>query len=149
VYCGNDPKAILQFEDWLGKKTDGVLGYTGGASWNDFDGSVPWATDLWSKLDRTVFWSVPLIPKGATLTAAAKGDYNDHYRKAAEHLALFRPQEARLNLRTGWEFNGDWMPWTGKKDPEAFAEAFRQFVTTFRFRSDFVSNGMLILVTRG
>lgn len=132
VYCGNDPKAILQFENWLGSKVDGVLGYTGGASWADYDGSVGWAADLWRSIDRPVFWSVPLIPKGASLSEAARGDYNDHYRKAAETLAKFRPQEKQLYLRTGWEFNGDWMPWTAQKDPEAFAEAFRQFATSFR-----------------
>lgn len=132
VYCGNDPKAILQFEDWLGRKVDGILGYTGGADWADYDGSVNWAADLWRAVDRTVFWSVPLIPKGASLTEAARGDYNGHYRKAAETLAKFRPQEKQLYLRTGWEFNGDWMPWTAQKDPAAFAEAFRQFATTFR-----------------
>ncbi|MES2462593.1 MAG: hypothetical protein V4671_18575, partial [Armatimonadota bacterium] len=73
VYCGNDPRAVLQFETWLGRKVDGVLGYTGGASWEDFDGSVGWAANLWRGIDRTVFWSVPLIPKGATLAEAARG----------------------------------------------------------------------------
>ncbi|MES2462592.1 MAG: glycosyl hydrolase, partial [Armatimonadota bacterium] len=60
------------------------------------------------------------------------GDYNAHYRKAAETLAKFRPQEKQLNVRTGWEFNGDWMAWSAQKDPVAFAEAFRQFVNSFR-----------------
>jgi hypothetical protein len=132
VYCGNDPKAVLQFENWLGRKVDGILGYTGGASWADYDGSVGWAADLWRGIDRTIFWSVPLIPKGATLGEAARGEYNGHYRRAAETLATFRPQEKQLYLRTGWEFNGDWMPWTAQKHPAAFAEAFRQFATTFR-----------------
>jgi hypothetical protein len=135
AYCGNDTDAILQFERWLGRKVDGILGYTGGANWDDFDGSVPWAMDLWSKLDRRVLWSVPLIPKGASLEEAAKGAYNDHYRKAADHLKTFRPKEEKLYLRTGWEFNGDWFPWTAKKNPQAFVGAFHQFVTTFRSAS--------------
>ena len=59
VYCGNDPRAIVAFEAWLGRPVDGVLGYTGGASWADYDGSVPWAADLWRALDRRVLWSVP------------------------------------------------------------------------------------------
>ncbi|HEY3282604.1 MAG TPA: glycosyl hydrolase [Armatimonadota bacterium] len=135
VYCGNDPKEILQFEQWLGRKVDGVLGYTGGASWADFDGSVPWAAGLWSEIDRRVLWSVPLIPKGASLEEAAAGAYDDHYRKAAQALAGFRKQEKVLYLRTGWEFNGDWMPWTAHGKPKAFAGAFRRFVDCFRAAS--------------
>jgi hypothetical protein len=136
VYCGNDPDEILKFERWLGGKVDGVLGYTGGADWADYDGSVPWAVGLWGKIDRRIFWSVPLIPKGATLEAAARGDYDDHYRKAAGHLRGFRPGDGRLNIRTGWEFNGDWMPWTAQKNPKAFAGAFRHFVRSFHSVSD-------------
>jgi hypothetical protein len=136
VYCGNDPDAILEFERWLGRKVDGILGYTGAASWADFDGSVPWAVGLWQKIDRPVFWSVPLIPKGATLEEAAKGAYDDHYRKAAEHLKNFRPRDGKLHLRTGWEFNGDWFPWTATRDPKAFVGAFRRFVTSFRSASN-------------
>jgi hypothetical protein len=136
VYCGNDPDEILKFERWLGRKVDGILGYTGGANWADFDGSVPWAVGLWGKIDRRVFWSVPLIPKLATLEEAARGDYNDHYHKAAEHLRGFRPRDGKLDIRTGWEFNGDWMPWTAQKNPQAFVGAFRQFVRSFRGVSD-------------
>ena len=125
----------MQFERWLGRKVGGILGYTGGASWDDFDGSVPWAIDLWSRIDRPVLWSVPLIPKGATLEAAARGDYDDHYRRAAAHLAAFRPKDRTLYLRTGWEFNGDWMPWSAHGQARAFAGAFRQFARAFRAAS--------------
>jgi len=135
VYCGNDPDAILQFEQWLGRKVDGILGYTGGANWDDFDGSVPWAVRLWSNIDRRVLWSVPLIPKGASLDAAAKGDYDEHYRRAAQQLAKYRPRERQLYLRTGWEFNGDWMPWSAQGKPAAFIGAFRRFASAFRAAS--------------
>jgi hypothetical protein len=133
AYGGNDVAAIQQFESWLGRRVDGILGYTGNASWADYDGSVGWATGLWSAIDRPVFWSVPLIPTGATLEEAAKGTYNDHYLKAAQTLAKYRPQDPILYIRTGWEFNGDWFPWTthGGKSA-AFAGAFQQFVKTFR-----------------
>lgn len=135
VYCGNDPDAVLQYERWLGRKTEGILGYTGGANWEDFDGSVPWAMGLWRKIDRRVLWSVPLIPKGASLEEAAKGAYDDHYRKAAGHLKNFRPRDPVLYVRTGWEFNGDWFPWSAQKDPGAFGGAFRRFAAAFRSAS--------------
>jgi hypothetical protein len=132
AYTGNVPHEIRAFETWLGRPVDGILGYTGAASWADYDGSVGWATGVWKELDRPVFWSVPLIPTGATLEEAAKGSYNEHYRAAAQKLAATRPQDPILHLRTGWEFNGDWFPWTAKGRAEAFKGAFRQFVDTFR-----------------
>ena len=132
VYTGNDPNGIRAFETWLGDPVDGILGYTGDASWADYDGSVGWAMGVWNPSNRPVLWSVPLIPRGATLEAAAAGDYNSHYVGAAQKLATFRPQDPVLFIRTGWEFNGNWFPWTAQGKPEAFKGAFRQFVDSFR-----------------
>jgi hypothetical protein len=137
IYCGNSVSDVQQFESWLGRPVDGILGYTGNASWSDYDGSVGWAVGLWGGIDRTVFWSVPLIPTGASLADAAKGMFNDHYRKAAMTLSTYRPQDGKLNIRTGWEFNGDWFPWTARNGKaQDFIGAFQQFVMTFRSVSD-------------
>jgi hypothetical protein len=132
VYCGNSTSDVTQFETWLGRPVDGILGYTGNASWQDYDGSVGWAVGLWGALDRRVLWSVPLIPTGASLAEAAAGNYDDHYKKAAQTLSTFRPQESVLYVRTGWEFNGDWFPWAAKGKAQDFAGAFRHFVAAFR-----------------
>jgi hypothetical protein len=123
---------VQQFEGWLGRPVDGILGYTGNASWSDYDGSVGWAAGLWGAIDRKVFWSVPLIPTGANLGDAATGAYDDHYRKAAQTLAAFRPQDGKLYIRTGWEFNGDWFPWAAQGNASSFVGAFQHFVNTFR-----------------
>jgi hypothetical protein len=136
AYCGNSVDGIKQFEQWLGRPVDGILGYTGNANWEDYDGSVGWAVGLWGAIDRTVFWSVPLIANGATLAQAGAGAYDDHYRKAAQTLANWRPQEPKLYIRTGWEFNGNWFPWSGQGKAADFAAAFRRFVTVFRSVSD-------------
>ena len=132
VFCGHDPNDVIQFETWLGRKVDGVLGYTGDASWDDYDGSVAWASGVWNKLDRRVFWSVPLIPRGASLSKAAAGQYDDHYRLAAQKLAAFRPGDPIIYIRTGWEFNGDWFPWAARGKEKDFIGAFQRFVTIFR-----------------
>jgi hypothetical protein len=132
AYCGNSVDALKQFEQWLGRPVDGVLGYTGNASWEDYDGSVGWATGLWSAIDRRVFWSVPLIVNGASLAQAGAGAYDEHYRKAAQTLAGYRPQDPELYIRTGWEFNGNWFPWNAQGKAADFVAAFRRFVTVFR-----------------
>jgi hypothetical protein len=133
VFVGNDPAAVVNFEAWLGRQADGILGYTGDANWKDYDGSVGWAANsVWGQIDRPVFWSIPLIPKGATLAQAAAGAYNDHYRKAAETLVRLRPTEPYMHIRTGWEFNAQWMHWSAIGKEKEFIGAYRQFVTTYR-----------------
>ncbi len=132
IYCGNVAADVSQFETWLGRPVEGILGYTGNADWNDYDGSVGWAVGNWEALDRRVLWSVPLIPNGATLGAAASGTYDEHYRKAAQTLSGYRPHERALYVRTGWEFNGDWFPWTAQGKAKDFVGAFQHFVTVFR-----------------
>jgi hypothetical protein len=145
VYVGNTPEDVQVFEEWLGKPVDGVLGYTGHASWQDYDGSVGWAAGLWRELDRTILWSIPLIPEGASLNEAARGSYNNHYLAAAATLARFRAQDSVLYIRTGWEFNGNWFPWSALGKEQAFIDAWRRFVTAFRsvsgrFRFDWCPN---------
>ena len=132
VYCGNKPEDVSAFEIWLGHPVDGVLGYTGANGWADYDGSVSWAAGLWRPLNRRVLWSIPLIPNNGTLAAAARGDYNDHYLQAARTLAKFRPQDAEIYIRTGWEFNGSWFPWAANGKTQDFIGAFRQFVAAYR-----------------
>ena len=146
VYTGADLKEFADYERWIGKPAGAILGYTGQASWADYDGSVPWAMGLFSRLDRRVLWSIPLIPTGSSLSEAAKGLYNDHYEKAARALATWRPSEPVLYIRTAWEFNGDWMPWAAKGHEKEFIGAWRQFVKTFRsvsprFRFDWCPSG--------
>jgi hypothetical protein len=133
VFVGNQASAVIEFEGWLGRQVDGILGFTGDASWEDYEGSAGWAANsVWNQIDRPVFWSVPLIPQGATLAAAASGAYNEHYRRVAETLIGSRPKDANLFIRTGWEFNGNWMRWSAIGKEREFIGAYRQFVTTFR-----------------
>ena len=146
VFIGNDPKVLPQYEDWFGKPADAILAYTGDASWEDYEGSVGWAMGLWKPTERRVLWSVSLIPKNATLAEAAKGTYNSHYKKIAEKLANWHPEEPLIYIRTGWEFNGGWFHYKAVGQPQNFIGAWRQFVTTFRsvsprFRFDWCPAG--------
>jgi hypothetical protein len=138
VYVGNDSNGTLipKYEQWFGRPTDGILSYTGDANWRDYDGCTPWAEGIWSRYDRRVLWSVAFFPKGANLVAAAKGKYNDHWKKIAQALATWRPNEPLLYIRTAWEFNGDWFQYSSRNNPQAFIAAWRQFVSTFRSVSD-------------
>lgn len=140
---GRDAESFLanfaQFEKWFGRPVDGILAYSGMSNWKDYEGSVGWAAGFWVKADRPVLWSIPLIPAKtagstkATLAEAGQGLYNSHYKVVAQKLARFRPNDPIIYVRTGWEFNGGWFPWTvhgGRGDD--FIAAYREFVTTFR-----------------
>lgn len=135
VYVGNDPQSLSAFERWLGRPSEGVLLHTGFANWDDWSGSIPWLAQRWQTTERTQFWSIPLIPQGASLEDAAAGRYDDRYRKAAEDLSrLARP--GPIYVRTGWEFNGDWTVWSAIGREEAYIGAFRKFVEAFRSSGD-------------
>ena len=140
---GHEPQDFLdnlaQFEKWFGRPVDAVLSYAAIGSWKELEGTVARNAGFWAKADRTVLFSIPLIParttgkEKATLADAGKGLYNDHYKTLAQTLARFRPGDKVIYVRTGWEFNGGWFPWTvhgGRGDD--FIAAFQQFVTTFR-----------------
>jgi hypothetical protein len=132
VYLGNTPEGVAAFERWLGRPVDYVAVHTGRADWRDWSGSIGWASNLWRGIDRCHRWSIPLIADEATLEDAAAGRYNHRYVEAARQLAAARPGDQIILVRTGEEFNGDWMPWASKRRERVFAEAFRQFATSFR-----------------
>ncbi len=136
VYAGNSVAKVQAFEEWLGKKADFVLTHLGIESWTDFVGSVSYLSrDVWSKVDTPVVWSLPLNVKGTALEDAAAGDFNSYYRTAAEWIDRYSTSE-KIYIRPGWEFNGYWMPWSAEGKEQAFIDAFRQLVNTFRSVSD-------------
>jgi hypothetical protein len=131
VYPGNSAAKVNLFESWLGRAGDGILAYVGFANWADFNAG--WIVPLFAPVDRRIFWSVPLIVTGANLTDAASGAYDAYYRSIAQTIAAYRPDEPVIYLRTGWEFNGDWFPWTATDGKaQAYIGAYQRFVTVFR-----------------
>ncbi|HWL79569.1 MAG TPA: glycosyl hydrolase, partial [Roseomonas sp.] len=139
VYVGNDASHLNQFEDWLGRDVDLVHAVVGSANWTDYTSSVSWMINsLWSGTNDSLFWSVPLIVAdgSASLGAAASGSYNSYYRSVAQTIANNTDGSGPIYIRTGWEFNGDWFAWSAQGQAGNFAEAFRQFVDSFRSVSD-------------
>ena len=113
-----------------GARCDGVLGYTGG-SWDEIR-DPKWFIELWSQIDRPVFWSYPLLSEDSgTLEDVAKGRRNACFRQGAQMLASFRPQETHLRPhRLGVQRR--LVPVDGIGREQAFIGAFRRFVDNFR-----------------
>ena len=135
VHVGNDPAALHRFEAWLGCPVDGVGVYGGQADWADWSGSIGYELGLWRAAHRRLYWSIPLIPEGASLANAARGDFDRRYAAAAAAIAAGTPGTAPILIRTGWEFNTPYMPWAAAGHEAAFVGAWRHFVGAFRHAS--------------
>ncbi|WP_336490618.1 DUF4214 domain-containing protein [Methylobacterium nigriterrae] len=137
VYAGTLPDDAREFETWLGRPVDLASAFLNQSSWAEFDNSIPWATNQWANSGMSVLWSVPLTTwYDGNLDAAATGSYNEHYLKAAQAIAATTPGTGPIYIRTGWEMNGTWFPWSAQGHEQAFVGAFQQFVDTFRSVSD-------------
>ncbi len=138
VSAGDSAAAVRKYEQWMAKvrpgfRVDGVLASVGDASWTDYERSAARSVsaNLWGGIDRPVFWSVPLIPRGASLTQAAgptsgaeaDSAYAGHWTKVAGTILSHRPQDSTIIICVS--------AGVGAK-PTVSAEAFREFVRAFR-----------------
>ncbi|MGJ4931209.1 glycoside hydrolase family 26 protein [Bradyrhizobium sp. HKCCYLS2038] len=132
AYVGNSPSEVTVFERWLGRPIDQIVAHTGRANWKDWVDSLRWSMGLWSPLHKPICWTIPLFADGGSLSDAAAGTYRAYYEQAAQMLSQTRPGDGVIYVRTGEEFNGDWMPWAAAGREQEFIRAYRNFVTAFR-----------------
>lgn len=130
------PDQVAEYEKWLGKPMNYVVDFVGRTSAN--------STNPWTKIDNPAWWcnqwkgrsstlvlSTAMLPnKNFTLTAGARGEYNDHWQKFGKTLVDRGCQDAILRL--GWEFNGKFYPWVAGGKEASFAAYWRQIVDTLR-----------------
>jgi hypothetical protein len=133
VYNANDPTDVARFNKWLHGTINAVQLDGGRSDWNDWLRSLDWMADLFSSTHIDIRWSVPLIPNGASLDAAALGSYNDKFKALAQQFTRHYGRATQINIRLGWEFNGTgWNPWSAVGKPAQYKKAYRQFVEVFR-----------------
>ena len=101
-------------------------------------------TDGWAAMDNgggeggwdgsglRLVLGVPILPGVGTLAQGATGAYNQYFTTLAKNLVS--EGQGNAILRLGWEFNGDWYPWSVANNTDAlnFAAFWRQIVTTMR-----------------
>jgi hypothetical protein len=132
AFVGNSPSDLVRFENWLGRPVDQITAHTGRANWTDWISSIRWSVDLWSPLNKPISWTIPLFADQGNLQDAATGKYRHHYEHAARILAESRRSDDVIYVRTGEEFNGNWMPWSAAGREQDFVKAYRHFVEAFR-----------------
>ena len=137
VFIGNLPADLKQFEGWLGKQVDGVLGFTSERSWNDADPGWQLSSGFLGGTGRQINWSIPAWPEDGGLNAmreVANGQHRDKHTDWAQKILASRSGDSDpIYVRTTWELGGEWFPWTqnAKDDPEAYKKAFQQFADAF------------------
>ena len=105
------------------------------------DGSDGWAQmdsgngmGGWKNTGYRVVLGVPIIPgtSGGSLAQGATGAYNQYFATLAQNLVAGGVGNSILRL--GWEFNGNWFPWSVANNTDAanYAAYWRQIVNTMR-----------------
>jgi hypothetical protein len=152
VYRWGAPKGPAQvdaFGEWVGKPDVWAEDFEANDTWDNIEspGWLLWPWQNWVKTGegRRLILSVVMLPgawdrsgpsKGidahvhVSLKAGANGDYNHHFQVLATELA--KRGLGNSILRIGWEMNGGWYTDRASDDPKAWAEYFRQIVTTMR-----------------
>ncbi|WP_165694150.1 glycosyl hydrolase [Teichococcus deserti] len=138
------------FEQFVGKQVAGTQAHTDKGDTNYTN--VNWfLTDAAGGHGREVYVVFPLLPNVegtnysdpvnlARLATAASGGYNSQYVTAANNIisainqnnAAGLVQQDKIDIRTGWEFNGDWMSWRAQGRQANFIAAWRNLVNAFR-----------------
>jgi hypothetical protein len=86
----------------------------------------------WSPTHYRLVLGVPILPGVGTLALGATGAYNQYFTTLGKNLVSDKEGDAILRL--GWEFNGNWFPWSVSSAADAanFVSFWRQIVTTMR-----------------
>lgn len=134
-----NPEGVADFGEWMGRTPYYAEDFLEQNTWVDLEGGnrlSEWENTAFS--DKMLLATYPFPKSGGSLSAAANGDYNNHYRQLGENLIAAGMENAAI--RFGHEFNGGWYIWSVGNANNSdhlqkcldFAEAFRQFVTTLR-----------------
>lgn len=97
--------------------SDGLLYFPGRASWDEIKYGLDSGGAEVLAAGKMVVYSVPFAPVSegtAMVGKAANGDYATKWREIAAYWASKDYNTSRLVIRLGWEYNGDWYPWSVK-----------------------------------
>jgi hypothetical protein len=131
-YAGSDnPQGVFSFGQATGTDPSYATDY--------LDKTDGWAAmdsaDIvrgWAGTGYRLVLGVPILPGTGTLAEGAAGDYNGYFATLAQNLV--DEGEGGAILRLGWEFNGNWYPWSVQSTGDAanFVTFWQQIVTTMR-----------------
>ncbi len=146
-------RGLTEFGNWRGAPTTVALDYLSDSEWNDID-QPSWTLNAWRRYQKkggNLVLSVPMLTSapGGTFTAGAAGTFDRYFTTLGRKMVADGYSGAVL--RIGWEFNGNWFPWSLSRSnatdgPKAFIADWRHLVDLFRsipgshFRFDWTVN---------
>jgi len=133
VYPGNaGPVGVTAFERYIGQPVAYVTLFIDSSDWKFVDHVQGYGLSAFARKPYGIVLSVPLLVADSdnTLEQGAAGDLNFHFRHLAQGLVAMGM--GNVIIRLGWELAGNWTLWWAEPAPAAYAEYWRQVVTTMR-----------------
>ncbi len=134
---GSDPAGVAAWGTSTGTTPTHALDFLDYSDgWAGLDGAG--AAASWSGSGYQLVLAVPMIPDNSsgtaqgTLALGATGTYDQYFTTLAQNLIA--DGQANAILRLGWEFNGNWYPWSVATTTDAanFVSYWQKIVTTMR-----------------
>ncbi|HLY58227.1 MAG TPA: glycosyl hydrolase [Stellaceae bacterium] len=137
IYAGsgcNGLPHLTSYQTWLGAPAAHVTENFDQSSWANMVNDAGWSISCYAQVRDTVgfTFSVPMLPADgvSTLAQGAAGAYDAYFITVAQYLVADGLPTA--TVRIGWEFNGNWQPWSSYKDPANFITFYRRIVTKMK-----------------
>jgi hypothetical protein len=132
VFAGYGGANDAAFGTWRGSAVQTGGDYLPSDTWANLENP---AWDIWAWQQSPSIQpvlSAPMFPAGGSLAEAASGADNSHWVTLAKNLVAGGLGSSVIRL--GWEFNGNWYPWSTSNATQAaqYAAGWRQIVTAMR-----------------
>ena len=137
------PPTVPAFSATLGTQPRFAMDFLDGSTWRTIT-KPRWPYSKWRGKGYTMIWGVNMLPDTYTpntdpsqaggscygLRQGAAGRFDHYFRTVAQNIV--RNGFPVSIIRPGWEFNGNWFPWSAEGCASAYVRYFRNIVTTMR-----------------
>ncbi len=137
IYAGagcNGLPHLASYKTWLGAPAVHVTENFDQSSWANLKSESGWSIGCYAPVRNSysMTYSVPMLPADgvSTLAKGAAGAYDATFTAIAQSLVA--NGFSTSIVRIGWEFNGNWQPWSAYKDPADFITYYRRIVTLMK-----------------
>jgi Glycosyl hydrolase family 26 len=127
----DNPSVAAAFGAWRGHPLNVVDDWSNRATWQDIVNPT-WLYQKWAGSPYTMSFGVAMLPSsvpGVSLEACAAGSYNSYWKQFGSVISSYGLGNSIIRL--GWEFNGNWYPWTAT-NPTTWVKCWQQIVTAAR-----------------